>query len=338
MKRLVSAIALLAAAGLASAEHNEGVYIPLGIMGYDYDDSVRHLDTNYMPTVGVGYRFNDGWAAEVMAAKGSTDLDSSLLNPFNLSADVLHYRLDGLYYFGSGDLTPYVVAGIGETRIDYDVFGDKNNTLMDAGIGLQYQVSEGLALRGDVRALHSLDNDYTEAAFNLLVQMSFGDSSKPAAAAAPVAAASVVNNDNDGDGVANSIDQCPSTPAGKTVDSVGCDCNYTLNLHFEFDSAVLTAEDRAELDRLAAGIQHLNHTRAEVAGYTDSKGSEAYNMQLSDRRANAVMTYLGSKGIDTANFHAVGYGESNPVADNATDAGRALNRRVVISRTDCGTK
>ncbi len=338
MKRLIPAIALIAAAGLSHAEHNEGVYIPFGVMGYDYDSSARNLDTNYMPTAGIGYQFDQHWAAEIMAAKGSTDVDIPLLNILGLEADVTHYRLDGLYFFGGETLKPFVVGGIGENQIDYDLFGDQDDTVVNAGAGLLYQVAEGFALRGDVRAIHSLDNNNTEAAVNLLVQMSFGsDSHKNAGTAAPIAAASVVSsNDNDGDGVRNSKDRCPNTPAGKTVDAVGCDCNYSLKLNFEFDSAVLTTEDRAELDRLADAMEDLGHARADVVGHTDSRGADSYNQALSERRAKAVISYLGSKGVNTANLHAVGRGESQPTADNSSEAGRAENRRVVIERTDCG--
>lgn len=336
MKRFIPVIALASIASLASAGPSEGIYIPFGAIGYDFDDSARRLDTEVMPTVGVGYQFDEHWAAEIMAAQGTADVDFPLLN--NLEADVTHYRLDGLYFFGSDRaLTPFVVAGIGENDIDYDFFGDADDTLVNAGAGLLYQVSEGFALRGDVRAIHSLDNHNTEAAVNLLVQMSFGSGSSTQGEAAPVAAASVVsNNDNDGDGVANANDRCPQTPAGKRVDKVGCDCDYTLKLNFGFDSAQLTAEDRAELDQLADAIQDLGHARAEVAGHTDSRGADAYNQKLSERRAQAVINYLGSKGINTSQFSAVGYGESQPVADNGTDAGRAENRRVVIHRNDCG--
>jgi OOP family OmpA-OmpF porin len=72
-------------------------------------------------------------------------------------------------------------------------------------------------------------------------------------------------------------------------------------------------------------------------GHTDSVGSDAYNQALSERRAKAVVDYLGTLGIDASRMQAVGAGEANPVADNGTDEGRAQNRRVVLRRTDCDT-
>jgi OOP family OmpA-OmpF porin len=71
-----------------------------------------------------------------------------------------------------------------------------------------------------------------------------------------------------------------------------------------------------------------------IEGHTDSNGADAYNQRLSEQRAKAVRDYMVSMGIDPARLEAKGYGESQPVADNATPEGRAQNRRVVLRRTD----
>jgi OmpA-OmpF porin, OOP family len=77
--------------------------------------------------------------------------------------------------------------------------------------------------------------------------------------------------------------------------------------------------------------------RGVIEGHTDSIGSESFNLGLSQRRAEAVASYLQSQGVDVAGrFEIRGYGEANPVATNDTAAGRAQNRRVVVRRTDCG--
>ncbi len=73
-----------------------------------------------------------------------------------------------------------------------------------------------------------------------------------------------------------------------------------------------------------------------VEGHTDSIGSDAYNMGLSDRRAKAVFDYLSSRGVNPARMSSVGYGETRPIADNSTDEGRQQNRRVMLIRTDTG--
>jgi len=328
MKKLIPTLILAATAGMANAEAPTGVYVPFGVMGYDYDESARALDGDWLPTLGLGYRFDQRWAMELMMADGKTDIDIAGAG----DADVRHYRLDGLYFMDDvGGFTPYAVAGVGENRIDYDGFGTTEDTLLNAGLGLLFQATDRLSVRGDVRAIHSLDNENTEAAVNLLAQFNFGRTSKPVPVS-PVAPPA----DDDKDGVPNSKDRCPTTPAGKTVDKNGCDCNYTLNLNFDFDSAVLTEGDKAKLEQLHKVVEDLGYTRSNVAGHTDSLGADAYNQDLSLRRAQAVVDFMVERGVNASNLIPVGYGESQPVADNSTEAGRAANRRVVIERIDCG--
>lgn len=160
------------------------------------------------------------------------------------------------------------------------------------------------------------------------------------AAPAPVVAAAPAQcADSDSDGVCDSADQCPDTAAGTRVGPAGCDCDYTLRTHFAFDSAELTVEDKADLDKLASVLLNpkLNFVAGQIDGYTDSVGDAAYNEKLSQRRAAAVASYLESKGVSLGSrFSANGFGEENPIADNQTEEGRAQNRRVTIRRTDCG--
>lgn len=135
--------------------------------------------------------------------------------------------------------------------------------------------------------------------------------------------------DSDGDGVADFLDRCPGTPAGATVDAEGCAPSVvavsTTIDGFAFDSSELSASQMGALDEVAAsaGGQSL-----EVIGHTDSTGPEAYNQLLSERRAQSAADYLSSKGA--TDLTVVGMGESAPVADNGTSAGRAANRRVEV--------
>jgi OOP family OmpA-OmpF porin len=87
---------------------------------------------------------------------------------------------------------------------------------------------------------------------------------------------------------------------------------------------------------MIVNLQRLNFVNGEVDGYTDSTGSAAYNLGLSERRAQSVADYLTSHGISGGRMLVKGYRQENPVADNKTREGRAHNRRVVLHRTDCG--
>ena len=135
------------------------------------------------------------------------------------------------------------------------------------------------------------------------------------------------DGDDDGDGVLNSLDECPNTPAGAQVDSRGCEIHAALeDTHFAFDSSDLTDAAQAYLSSIAASLAGKSLT---AHGHTDSVGTDAYNMGLSERRAQSVADFLGTQGVSGVN--TVGHGESDPVASNDTAEGRALNRRVEIT-------
>jgi OOP family OmpA-OmpF porin len=144
---------------------------------------------------------------------------------------------------------------------------------------------------------------------------------------------SAMNPDEDGDGVPNERDACPHTPRGLRVDATGCAVKsqsivILKSVNFEFDKAVLTREARAILDDVVAGMKGQPSMQVEIDGHTDALGTESYNLALSQRRADAVRTYLASQGVDGSRMKAEGYGESAPVADNNSEEGRAQNRRV----------
>lgn len=143
--------------------------------------------------------------------------------------------------------------------------------------------------------------------------------------------------DSDGDGVLDADDKCPTVAAPGTAD--GCPPpaapavpeKLTLEgVNFDNDSAVLRAESRAILDAAAETLKEWGEVAVEVAGHTDSVSSDDYNLQLSQRRAEAVRAYLIGKGVAADRLTAKGYGESSPVAENDTEAGRYKNRRVEL--------
>ncbi|MNM66302.1 Outer membrane porin F precursor [compost metagenome] len=104
------------------------------------------------------------------------------------------------------------------------------------------------------------------------------------------------------------------------------------DLHFAFDSSKIDARDKDQLDTIANRLKgEAAGTELNISGHTDSVGSDAYNQKLSERRANAVASYLVDSGISASSIKSVtGYGETQPVADNSTSDGRAQNRRVEI--------
>jgi OOP family OmpA-OmpF porin len=139
--------------------------------------------------------------------------------------------------------------------------------------------------------------------------------------------------DDDGDGVINRLDECPGTPAGTPVDRKGCEIkgDYTLQgVNFESNSDRLVSGASNVLNLVAETLLKYPEIKVEVQGHTDSDGAAEYNESLSARRAQTVRDYLMSKGVDGGRMTVRGYGESQPVADNTTAAGKAENRRVVL--------
>lgn len=123
--------------------------------------------------------------------------------------------------------------------------------------------------------------------------------------------------------------------AGTGVDVVRKGDNITLampgNVTFGFDSAALSPQFHSVLDQVAGTLVEYNQTVIQIAGHTDSTGSHAYNMNLSQQRAASVKSYLAGRGVPSQRMQTLGAGPDHPVADNSTEAGRAQNRRVEIT-------
>lgn len=172
--------------------------------------------------------------------------------------------------------------------------------------------------------------------------------------------------DADNDGVIDQNDKCPGTPAGVQVDANGCPLDRdgdgvpdyqdrcpnrpgpasnkgcpevkaetkkrlqeaTKYINFEFDKAVLLPSSYPTLKDLAKIMEEYPDYTLSISGHTDSKGADDYNLRLSDDRAASARTYMLSQGVPADRIVSHGYGETKPIADNATKAGQALNRRV----------
>jgi outer membrane protein OmpA-like peptidoglycan-associated protein len=156
----------------------------------------------------------------------------------------------------------------------------------------------------------------------------------------PGPAASQGCPDSDGDGVPDHIDKCPDKP-GK-VEADGCPSRAHIKVqvreqslelrekvNFEFGKAKIMRESFGLLDQVAATLkQHSEILKLRVEGHTDDKGPDAFNLRLSQKRAESVVDYLVGKGVERERLVPKGFGEEKPIASNKTDAGRAANRRV----------
>lgn len=139
--------------------------------------------------------------------------------------------------------------------------------------------------------------------------------------------------DADRDAVPNYLDLCPGTPKGHIVDTDGCSLPgqnlLTLRgINFETNKAVLTSSSQSILAQAVVALKSNTAITVRIEGHTDSRGAEEYNAALSQRRAEAVETYLISQGIADERLIPVGKGEGYPVASNLTAEGQSENRRV----------
>jgi OOP family OmpA-OmpF porin len=136
--------------------------------------------------------------------------------------------------------------------------------------------------------------------------------------------------DSDGDGVADYLDKCPNTPKGATVDARGC-WTYAAVVMYDINSAEIKSEAYPMLNEAVSILKKNPEIKVEIDGHTDNTGSAAYNMNLSERRAKAVMKYFVDKGVEAERLSTKGFGFTKPAASNKTKEGRAKNRRVELT-------
>ena len=155
------------------------------------------------------------------------------------------------------------------------------------------------------------------------------------------------DTDTDLDGVIDRLDRCPSTAPGTTVDSVGCPVLFVVDevtqrveplvlqgVNFAVGSSRLTQGSYAVLNVVAVSLLGHPEVGIEIGGHTDATGGYDLNMRLARGRAEAVRAYLAQQGVPLGQMDARGYGPDQPIATNATSAGRTANRRVELRRTN----
>lgn len=142
--------------------------------------------------------------------------------------------------------------------------------------------------------------------------------------------------DDDEDGVANVYDQCPNTPRGKKVNGFGCQVEekiqMKLTVNFDYDKDDIKPQYYKQLNKVARLMARNPKAKLLIEGHTDSTGNFKYNMDLSRRRAESIRTFLVGGGlVEGKRVSAKGFGPTQPVATNNTDAGRAKNRRILAT-------
>jgi len=277
-----------------------------------------------------------------------------VLNTGDLLFSQYGATLDARYHMKNEDRGwwPYVRFGLGAQRAEEEFVipspsspGQREDTMLTAGVGLGLQADyDRYALRGEVGVRHAFDDSsvvapsnsgFTDLLAGITVLVKLGDLPAPVVPEPEEPQVTCADLDDDGDGVNNCDDRCPDSVAGQAIGPDGCPVPLTIDLkgvNFDFDKDTLRPDAIAILDEAIAILQKYPQLRVEVAGHTDSIGTEQYNQGLSERRARAVYNYLTNAGISADRLVGPnGYGESRPIDTNDTREGRARNRRTELN-------
>ena len=328
--------ALLVLIGLISSAvlADEGqFYVAPGLQSMGFDDTTGlKKDVDYF--LGVGYDFTDRLSFEL----STFDLDTKVSG--GREFDIDHYKLNLIYDTGVnlGAFNTFVLGGVGNSN-----FGGENNTLWDIGGGVSFKISDNWSWRTAVRSFQYIDRDHEDSDVGIDIALVYrfgGNKSRSAvsrtATAAARPAAPAADPDTDRDGVLDSSDNCPGTLRSYAVDAVGCPipveevARVELMVNFDFDRFDVKSEYFSDIKELADFMARFPDVDIELEGHTDSRGTETYNLGLSDRRVAAVRQVMIDRfNVQASRVMSRGYGESQPVASNDTDPGRADNRRVM---------
>jgi OOP family OmpA-OmpF porin len=334
--KLLPLTALLLAALAAQADEGDWYVAPS--IGYFDDDGDRLLDDTFGAwQIQVGREMSERFFLEGLV--GYNDFDGFPgQEHLEIGVNAMRrFRPDSLF-------APYVIGGVGFLRADVGLpdFGGlppadstENSATASAGLGLLIQFADSpWSIRTEWRFRHAFgDEGLTDQLAMLGVQYSFGGSSRPSAPVAASVPEPISYADSDKDGVTDDRDRCPGTPAGAKVDLHGCEVVETIefgNIYFGFDSDVVLATARRMLDRAASIMKNNPDLQVEVAGFADARGSERYNMELSQRRAEAVRAHLVQSGVNPDNLTARGYGNARSVASDLSANSLAENRSVEL--------
>jgi OOP family OmpA-OmpF porin len=344
MKKILLIPALLAGSLALANPYN---YEITPVVGYNFAEGNLGFKDNGYLVYGAEMQFNNpDWMISPEIAVLYTDSNThngEYALPADGATDVLRVAMNGVYTYASDSFfVPFAKAGVGMEKMDNNKQGNVDSLFLDAGAGLKFPIMDQVALK--LEAVYELKENANRWDNNVMglfgINFAFGaPEAKPVPVAAPVVAPVVakpapvvapvkVDGDADKDGVKDSMDKCPNTPAGVQVDANGCTIVANLHINFENNSYKIDKASDVNVEKFATFMKAAKLYKAEIIGHTDSVGSEAANMKLSENRANAVKNSLVAKGVDADRVTTVGKGESMPVASNMTKEGRAENRRI----------
>lgn len=362
MKKILLLVLLASSlSGAVHAAENDKTYLEmyLGTGFYSHDDD-RDLDSVISKEGGLEVPVNnylslETWLSAYSAeyANSSDELDSKRI----YGGALLHLKK-------RGKKRPFILLGYSHLGYENNEGHKSSESLFSFGVGLKRYYSNNVILRGELMMMNSIDKELIDMGGRLALGYAFKPSAvQPVYMAEPEPVqdqkqdqdfiaksdiaepnlVAIVENtarlpvDTDQDGVMNDSDLCANTKLIYKADDTGCTLMLTekisisVDIQFPFNSAILPEVSLPEVKRVADFMAQFDDAVLTVEGHSDNSGSAIYNQHLSQRRADAVRrSLIDLFTLPETRVSALGYGEEKPVTNNATEEGRATNRRVVI--------
>lgn len=370
LNKIALALFAVTAAPLAA---NAGVTISPVLLGYHYSEGAEDEQSDQL-----GYYKEDGLytgaalgieltpSTQFQVEYGVANNDATRRDGVD-NFDGEQEMISGNFLIGTEQFTgytdssfkPYVLVGAGRSKLEFEdnagnQVSESTDTIGNLGLGAMYRINDALSLRGEARAIHNFDENWWEGMALAGLEVVLGGHLAPTVAVPPQLEPTLVpveppivttpvvvvtpDVDSDGDGVFDSVDQCPGTPMNLVVDARGCEVDVVvsdelkmeLRVFFDNDKSNIKAQYQSEIAKVAEKMREYPNAGARVEGHASKTGPSArYNQRLSEARAVAVKSMLTNEfGIAPNRVSTVGYGYDVPVASNDTEEGRAMNRRV----------
>ncbi|OTG90534.1 outer membrane protein Omp38 [Acinetobacter sp. ANC 3813] len=333
MKMSRIALAMLVAAPLAAA--NAGVTVTPLMVGYTFQDSEHNnsrgnltdggqeLQDDLFVGAALGVELTPwlGFEAEYNQVKGDSDANqgeykqTQINGNFYATSDLITKNYDS-------KIKPYVLLGAGHYKYDLDSLAGRDvagaaprgykeeGTLGNAGLGAFWRLNDALSLRTEARATYNIDEDFWNYTALAGLNVVLGGHLKPAAPVVEVAP----------------VAPAPVAPAPQELTE---DLNMELRVFFDTNKSNIKDQYKPEIAKVAEKLVEYPNATARIEGHTDNTGPRALNERLSLARANSVKSSLVNEyNVDPARLSTQGFAWDQPIADNNTKEGRAMNRRV----------
>lgn len=312
-----------------------------------------NAEEDQLTSIALRFNFNEHWSIRgAFGRAGDKDNQTAVTTVGGYYDFLSDQRFSPFVGVGIGktgisriesEISPAAMAGLRYAASD-DVYAVLDATLLssDGNLNSIYSIGAELALGGHIpvtrQAFYDSDGDGVPDDKDECPNTPPGTIVDERGCPKEVQVVRKGKTDSDGDGIPDYRDYCPGTQKGATADKYGCEWFEGVvsraildGINFNYRSSYLRKDAMKILKTLIADIADKPYTHIELDGHTDHRGSVKYNQWLSLRRAERAKMYMQKHGLEGHLMHAKGFGETQPIASNTTEAGMALNRRVLIT-------